>query len=459
MQGEYDAMQKNQSLSTHIIILAAGKGKRMHSRLPKVLHPIAHKPLISWVLDTAQELEPQGITVVIGEQAEGVQSLIARYPGTQTVLQSPARGTGDAVRVALPTLPDSLLVNPNAVVVVMYGDTPFIQTDTLKTLVGIMANNTQCAIALLTFEAENPKGYGRIMLDANGGVSAIIEEAVATSAEKDITLCNAGFMAIRAHLLADALAQLKENPQAHEYYLVDLVAILHTQGHTVQHHVCDESELLGVNSQMELAWAEWAAQRMLREKIMTSGVMMTAPDTVMLAHDTIIGSGSIVGPYTVFGPGVTIGEETQIREFSSLEGAHIGNHAIIGPFARIRPGTELADEVRIGNFVEVKKSHMGKGSKANHLAYIGDTIMGAECNIGAGTITCNYDGQKKHTTTLGDGVFVGSNTALVAPITLGNGVKVGAGSTLTKNVPKEHLAVSRTEQRHLELKKSHTQAT
>jgi len=438
-------MDKKQSLPLHIVILAAGKSTRMRSMLPKVLHPLAHKPALAWVIDTATTLEPASITLVLGADHAPFAEIVARYPDLQIATQAKADGTGGALKAA--PLPQE------GIVVVLYGDTPFIQPETIRHLCRFLQEDRACGAAVLGFKYASPHhAYGRFILDAKQRLTNIIEDTEADAATKSITLCNAGFMAIRASLLQEGLKHLPLHPGKQEYYLTDLVAWLHQQGHTVHPYYCDPTEVIGINTREELAMAEGFAQLSLRRSLLASGVSMPAPETVMLSADTCIGEESVVEPYVVFGPGVTIGKHCHIRSFSYLEGCTAADSVVIGPYARLRPGTVIEEEARVGNFVEIKKSHIGRGSKIPHLSYIGDTTMGAGCNIGAGTVTCNYDGKQKHQTLLGDNVFVGSNSALIAPITLGNNAMVGAGTTVTKPVGAGELALNNAEQKRLRKK-------
>ena len=439
-------MAKMQSSPIHVVILAAGKSTRMNSDIPKVLHKVAHLQILSWVLATARALSPASINLVLGPDQDPFKGFLTNYPEITIVTQPQPNGTGGAVSAA--NLP------AEGIVVVLYGDTPFIQPYTINTLVLQVMEDPLCGAAILGFEKATPNSYGRFVLDKAGHLTHIVEAANATVSELNITLCNAGFMAVRAELLAQALAKLQPHPPKNELYLTDIISWMHKNNHHVQHTVCAAAEVIGVNTRAELVAAEAIAQENLRAKLLEAGITMPQPQTVTLSADTVVGQDTVIEPYVIIGPGVMIGAQCLIRGFSYLEDCEIANKVNIGPYARIRPGSVLEDNVRVGNFVEIKKSVIGAGSKIPHLSYIGDTEMGESCNIGAGTITCNYDGKNKHLTKLGNRVFVGSNNSLIAPINLGDDSMTGAGSVITKDVSAKELAVSRAEQRNVPKRKS-----
>jgi bifunctional UDP-N-acetylglucosamine pyrophosphorylase/glucosamine-1-phosphate N-acetyltransferase len=437
----------------HVIILAAGQGTRMRSSLPKVLHPIAGRPMLEHVLDAAESLAPEQIHVVIGHGAEQVQSRLA-HRAVRWALQEQQLGTGHAVMQAMPAIPDG------AEVLILYGDVPLIRPTTGRALVEGLAH---ADLALLTVELADPHGYGRILREDGGRVVGIREEKDCTPAQRAIREVNTGLMAVRAGPLRAWLANLSRDNAQGEYYLTDVVSMAAQQGGVEAVIAGDTDEVAGVNNRAQLAHLERVYQARQARRLMDEGVTLADParldvrGRVTPARDVFIDvnvvlEGEVVlAPNVTIGPGcvlrdVVLGEGAEIRAHSLLEGARIGAGSLIGPFARLRPGTELADHVHIGNFVEVKASRIGPGSKANHLSYIGDAEVGAACNIGAGTITCNYDGANKHKTIIGDDVFVGSDTQLVAPVTVGSGATIGAGSTITKDVPEGVLALSRSPQ-------------
>jgi bifunctional UDP-N-acetylglucosamine pyrophosphorylase/glucosamine-1-phosphate N-acetyltransferase len=437
----------------HVIILAAGQGTRMRSSLPKVLHPIAGRPMLEHVLDAAAVLKPEQVHVVIGHGAEQVQSRLA-HRAVRWALQAQQLGTGHAVMQAMPAIPDA------AEVLILYGDVPLIRPTTCRALVEALAH---VDLALLSVELADPHGYGRILREDEGRVVGIREEKDCTPAQRAIREVNTGLMAVRAGALRAWLANLSRDNAQGEYYLTDVVGMAAQQGGVAAVVAGDTDEVAGVNNRAQLAHLERVYQARQARRLMDEGVTLADParldvrGRVTPARDVFIDvnvvlEGEVVlAPNVTIGPGcvlkdVVLGEGAEIRAHSLLEGARIGAGSLIGPFARLRPGTELADHVHIGNFVEVKASRIGPGSKANHLSYIGDAEVGAACNIGAGTITCNYDGANKHKTIIGDDVFVGSDTQLVAPVTVGSGATIGAGSTITKDVPEGVLALSRSPQ-------------
>ncbi len=426
-------------MSIATIILAAGKGTRMNSDRAKVLHPIAGVPMLHHAMQAAASLSPDRQIVVTGHQTEAVEAAARDFdPDVRIALQAEQLGTGHAVQQAV-----SQLDGFEGRVIVLYGDTPYIAAQTLEALVASTAD-----ITVLGFEAADPGRYGRLVMDGTA-LDRIVEFKDATEDERAITLCNSGVMALDAALLRDLAGELKNDNAAGEYYLTDLPALARAKGMAAGVVSCDEAETLGINTLAELAQAEAIWQNAKRNELLSDGVMMQAPDTVHLSFDTVIGRGATIEPYVVFGPEVTVESEATIRAFSHLEGAHVSRGAVVGPYARLRPGTELAEDTKIGNFVEVKNATIDEGAKVNHLSYVGDAAIGKASNIGAGTITCNYDGVNKHHTTIGDNVFVGSNSTLVAPVTLDDDSFVAAGSTITTKVDTGELAVGRGRQRNI----------
>jgi len=422
-----------------IVILAAGKGTRMNSALPKVLHPIAGRAMIGHVLAATDALSPALSIVVVGPGMEAVERAVSPHA---TALQKNQLGTADAVKSALPAL-----AGFDGTVLVVYADTPLLSVDTLRRLVSTHQASADVGVVVVGFETPNPGAYGRLIVDQTGKLTEIVEAKDASPAQLESRLCNSGVMAIDGRQLPGWLARINDKNAKQEFYLTDIVALARSDGRVCRHVLCDESEVLGVNDRTELARAERIVQERLRRRAMTNGATLIDPATVYFSFDTELGQDVVVEPGVRFGPGVRIGNGVEIRAYCHIEGAIVGDRAIVGPFARLRPGAALAQEAHVGNFVEVKNTSMGKGAKANHLTYLGDATVGADANIGAGTITCNYDGYLKHRTEIGAGAFIGSNTALVAPVRVGDGAVVGAGSTITQDVPADALAVERNEQR------------
>jgi bifunctional UDP-N-acetylglucosamine pyrophosphorylase/glucosamine-1-phosphate N-acetyltransferase len=414
------------------IILAAGIGTRMRSDRPKVLHEIAGRPMVNHVIAALGALEPAVTAIVVGPRMEAVAAAAAPHP---TALQAEPRGTGHAVLAAR-----KLLDGFGGVVVVLYGDVPLIRSDTIRRLVAAAQAG---ALAVLGFRPADPSGYGRLILDQAGRLDRIVEHKDADAAEQAIGLCNAGAVALDAGRLFALLERLRPDNAQGEYYLTDIVGLARAEGAESVIVEADAEEVMGVNSRLDLSAVEAVAQRRLRRAAMAAGVTLTDPDTVFLCADTKLGRDVTVGPNVVFGPGVTVGDRVEIRAFCHLERAAIAADAVIGPFARLRPGAEIGAGAHIGNFVEVKNAVIEAGAKANHLSYIGDARVGAAANIGAGTITCNYDGVTKSHTDIGAGVFIGSNTALVAPVKVGDGAMIGAGSVITADVPAGSLTFTR----------------
>ena len=429
-------------MSEHLIaaiVLAAGKGTRMKSALPKVLHNIAGQPMVRHVLDAVEPLVPAETLVVVGPDMDNVAAAVQP---AKNVIQKDQAGTGDAVRVAVESMSTR-----TGTVLVLFGADPLIRTETVSRLVA--ARQAGASVVVLGFRAGDPTGYGRLILDEEGALEAIVEDKDASENQRAIDLCNAGVMAIDASCIESLLARIGNDNAKGEYYLTDIVGLARNDGRNCSVVTADEDELMGVDSRADLARAEGLWQAARRRRAMDEGVTLLDPDTVYFSHDTILGTDVIVGPNVVFGPCVEVENNVEIRAFCHVEGAKISEGALIGPYARLRPGTEIGEDVHIGNFVELKNTTMAPGAKANHLAYVGDTEVGAGANIGAGTITCNYDGVDKHLTEIGDDVFVGTNSTLVAPITIDSGAFVAAGTTVTVKVGGEELAVGRARQRNI----------
>jgi bifunctional UDP-N-acetylglucosamine pyrophosphorylase / glucosamine-1-phosphate N-acetyltransferase len=425
-----------------VVVLAAGKGTRMKSGLPKVLHRVAGRPMIGHVLATAAALDPARVVVVLAPGMAEVEAELARSPLTPAVaIQEPALGTGHALMAARARLA------PEGRVLVLYGDTPLVTAETLRRLLAAV-DEVGAAVGVLGMRPPDTAGYGRLSFDGRG-LEAIVEERHADAALKRDGLCNAGIMVIDRARLDALLGALEPKQPKNEYYLTDIVEHARTFGWRCTAIEGPWLEGVGVNSRAQLAEAEALLQARLRQAAMAKGVTFVAPDTVFLACDTALAAGVEIGPYVVFGRGVEVAEGAQILSFSHLEGVRIGQGARIGPFARLRPGAEIGEGAHIGNFVEVKNARIEAGAKANHLSYIGDARVGAGSNIGAGTITCNYDGFGKYWTDLGERVFVGSNTSLVAPLTIGDGAIIGAGSTIDRDVPPDSLSLGRARQTDL----------
>jgi bifunctional UDP-N-acetylglucosamine pyrophosphorylase/glucosamine-1-phosphate N-acetyltransferase len=428
-------MSESPTTTTNIVILAAGQGTRMKSRLPKVLHRIAGRSMVRLVLDAAAPLAPERTIVVL---APGMDRVAAEVAPAAVAVQEPALGTAHAVMAAR-----DALAGARGGTLVLFGDTPLVKAETLGRLRAALCGPGRPAIVVLGFRPADPAAYGRLVLDGDGGLARIVEFKDASAEERAIGLCNAGAMAFDSELLPTLLDGIGNDNAKGEYYLTDAVAIARRLGRAVAVIEADADEVLGVNSRAELAVAESVLQRRLRLAAMENGATLVDPDTVHFSWDTRLGRDVLVGPNVVFGPGVEIADDVEIKAFCHIEGARVAPGAVIGPFARLRPGAEIGSEAHIGNFVEIKKAAVGEGAKINHLSYVGDAEVGAKSNIGAGTITCNYDGFDKHVTRIGEGAFIGSNTALVAPVSVGPGAIVGAGSVVAKDVAGDALAVTR----------------
>ena len=419
-----------------VVVLAAGAGTRMKSALPKVLHPLANRPMLAHVLANAAALRPARIVGVIAPGAAEVAKAFAPHP---TAVQDKPLGTGHAAKAAL-----GALKGHYGPVLVVFGDAPFVTTASLRKLVAACARE-KAAVGVLGFFARDPKPYGRLIVQ-DGELVKIVESKDADATERAVAFSNSGVMCIDGKLIASLLGALRNDNVKREFYLTDAVRLAREAGHKAIAVVGEEAEFQGINSRAELAVAEQALQQRLRAAAMAGGVTMTDPGTVWLSADTKFGTDVTIEPNVRFGPGVTIGSGTVIKGFSDIEGARIGKGVLVGPFARIRPGSEVADGVHIGNFVELKATRMAKGAKANHLAYLGDSDIGAGSNIGAGTIAVNYDGYGKHRTIIGADVFIGSNSSLVAPIKVGKGANVTAGSVVTEDIPADAVAFGRARQ-------------
>jgi bifunctional UDP-N-acetylglucosamine pyrophosphorylase/glucosamine-1-phosphate N-acetyltransferase len=425
-------------MSTALIILAAGEGTRMKSDLPKVLHQVAGAPLLVHAMKAGAVLDPDHTVVVAGHGAAAVtKTAMAHDPQVQVAIQSQQKGTGHAVAQAAP-----LLEGYDGDAIVLYGDTPFIQPETLARMAEARRNHD---VVVLGFQAADPGRYGRLKMSGQA-LQEIIEFKDADDAARAITFCNSGVICAAAPRLFELIAQVGNDNASGEYYLTDIVGLARALGFSGTAIACDEAETMGINSRAELARAEAAFQARARAGALDNGVTLSCPETVHFAHDTRIGRDTVVEQNVVFGPGVTVESGAHIRAFSHLEGCHVARGAVVGPYARLRPGTELAENTRIGNFVETKNAIIDAGAKVNHLSYIGDAHLGEETNIGAGTITCNYDGVMKHHTKIGRRVFIGSNTMLVAPVTVGDEAMTASGSVITKNVAEGALALARAEQ-------------
>lgn len=424
------------------LILAAGKGTRMKSALPKVMHSVGGKPMLAHVIETCQQIPNTEVAVVVGQDMPAVTDLCLGYQAETILLDAPL-GTGYAVRAAR-----EKISNHQGKVIVLYGDSPLVTAETINLMIEALNHAAHPAVVVLGMEPNDPGKYGRLVLNADGTLARIVEFADASEAEKKITLCNAGFMAFDGAKLPNILDQIgNENAQG-EYYLTDAVEIAKQQGDVCIVVQSDVTDAIGVNSRSDLAYVESLYQNRLRQKFMQEGVTLVAPETVWFSADSKIGRDVVIEPNVIIGPNVEIEENVEILAFSHLEGAKILKGASIGPYARLRPGAIIEEKAKIGNFVEIKKATISQGAKVNHLSYIGDAQIGAKTNIGAGTITCNYDGYFKHQTVVGEHSFIGSNTALVAPVTIASGAMIAAGSVVTENVEQDSLYINRAKPVH-----------
>ncbi|MBK6297786.1 MAG: bifunctional UDP-N-acetylglucosamine diphosphorylase/glucosamine-1-phosphate N-acetyltransferase GlmU [Sphingomonadales bacterium] len=422
------------------VILAAGKGTRMKSDLHKVLHPIAGKPMLMHLLESVEALGPMHKVVIVGSGKEQLETAVAGT-GCAIAVQEPQLGTGHAVQQA-----EVALSGFDGDVLILYGDVPFVPADTMRVMLARLGEADQPAVVVLGFEPSDGLQYGRVIASDSGRIEKMVEYKDATPAERDCRLCNSGLMDVRSQDLFALLSRVGKDNAAGEYYLVDIVNIAIADGRACAVITTDPFDVAGINSRAELAEmeAQWQARR--RQQAMDEGATLVAPDTVWFSHDTDIGRDVLIEPNVFFGPGVTIADKVSIRGFSHIEGATIASGAEVGPFARLRPGAVLEEKAKVGNFVEVKKARLGKGAKASHLTYLGDADVGEGANIGAGTITCNYDGFLKYRTEIGAGAFIGSNSALVAPVSIGEGAIVAAGSVVTADVHADALAIARGSQ-------------
>lgn len=421
------------------IILAAGKGTRMKSDLHKVLHPIAGRSMLLHLIDSVGRLSPERVVVVTGAGREQVEAAVAPL-GVGTALQAEQLGTGHAVAQAR-----DALAGFDGDVLILYGDVPLVETATMKRMIDRLSEADRPAAVVLGFRPSDPAAYGRVIADADGRIDRMVEFKDASTEERAVTLCNSGLMAVRSEDLFGLLDRVGNDNAAGEYYLPDIVMLAAGDGRHSAVIETGAGEVAGVNSRGELAVVEGDWQQRRRMRAMTEGATLIAPDTVWFSHDTLIGRDVVIEPHVVFGPGVTVADGVTIHAFSHLEGAKVATGADIGPYARLRPGADVREGARVGNFVEMKKAVLGPGAKANHLTYLGDAEVGAGANIGAGTITCNYDGFLKYRTVIGEGAFIGSNSALVAPVTIGAGAIVGAGAVVTSDVEADALALVRAE--------------
>ncbi|MGE3333153.1 MAG: bifunctional UDP-N-acetylglucosamine diphosphorylase/glucosamine-1-phosphate N-acetyltransferase GlmU [Rhodospirillaceae bacterium] len=430
-------MTSSAQTATAAIVLAAGLGTRMKSSLPKVMHKVAGRPLVNHVLVTLAEQKIAPVVVVIGPEMAQLAKAVAPHP---TAIQQDRRGTAHAVQQA-----ESALKDFSGDIVVVYGDTPFIGGDTIARMREARASGRKPTVVVLGFTPDDPGGYGRLVTSPDG-LERIVEAKDATPAERAITLCNSGIMLVEAKALWKLLADVTPNNAKNEFYLTDIVALARKAGMACAVVEGDEDELLGINSRVELAEAEAIYQRRRRKQAMENGATLTAPETVYFSADTKVGKDVEIGPFTVFGPGVTVDDNAVIKGFCHIEGAHISGGAIVGPYARLRPGADIGPEAHVGNFVEIKNANLETGAKVNHLTYVGDARVGAKANIGAGTITANYDGFNKSRTDIGAGASIGSNSVLVAPVKIGDGAMTGAGAVVRKDVPADGLALNSSRQ-------------
>lgn len=422
------------------VVLAAGKGTRMKSNLHKVLHPIAGRAMLDHLLASVEELGPKKTVLVVGHGREQLEKATAGR--AETALQEPQMGTGHAVQQA-----QAALAGFDGDVLVLYGDVPFVRAQTLETMLARLHAEDAPAVVVLGFEPADAGHYGRVIADGDGVIAKMVEYKDASETERTCTLCNSGLMAVRAADLFDLLSRVGNDNAQGEYYLVDIVNVARAEGRASAVVVTDRpDEVDGINSRAELAAAEAQWQRHRREEAMAEGASLKAPETVFFSYDTKLGRDVTIEPNVVFGPGVTVHDGAKIKAFSHLEGCEVHSGAQVGPFARLRPGAVLEKNAFVGNFVEVKNAVLHEGAKASHLTYLGDAEVGAGANIGAGTITCNYDGYFKHKTVIGERAFIGSNSALVAPVTIGADAIVAAGSTVSRDVAAGELRMVRAEQ-------------
>lgn len=423
-----------------IVVLAAGQGTRMKSETPKILHSLGGRPALHYVLDLAHQLTKQNVILIVSPSLKDLQTPFAH----QTVVQYPALGTGDAVKWALPYL------KKEGHTLILFGDTPLILKETLDRMLSLAQSRPEMAVILLGMRPLDKQNYARLILNEKEELEDVVEHKDLAPAQKEISLCNSGVMLVRSDLLESFLSALKPNNAAKEYYLTDLVKIARREGHICGIVEGESSEFMGINTRQDLAAAEGILQDRWRDRAMTEGVTLVDPKNVYLSYDTKLEPDITLHPFVVLGTGVTIEKGAEILSFCRLNDTHVGPHALVGPFAHLREGTHLQEEAEIGNFVEIKNSTLGPQAKAKHLSYIGDTNIGAKSNIGAGTITCNYDGFNKFKTEIGKGVFIGSHSCLIAPLTIGDEAIIGAGSVVTQNVAESTLVIARSKQTNLE---------
>jgi bifunctional UDP-N-acetylglucosamine pyrophosphorylase/glucosamine-1-phosphate N-acetyltransferase len=425
------------------IVLAAGKGTRMKSDLPKVMHRLANRPLVRHVLDAVSPLEPERTVVVL---APGMDSVAKAAAPAMVAEQKQALGTGNAALAGWPALGDLIASSRLDDVLVLFGDTPLLTTATLRALLAERRRAPAAAVVVLGMRPDDPGEYGRLVCGADGMLEAIVEAKDTTDEQRRIGLCNSGVMAIDARHLRSLLEAIGTDNAKGEYYLTDIVGLARQRKLACRVVEAPVDELAGINSRADLAAAEKIMQERLRAAVMAGGATLIDPGTVFLSADTKIGRDVTIGPFVYFGPDVVVEDRVEILSFCHFTGARIKSGAIVGPFARLRPGAEIGEDAHIGNFVEVKQAKIGRGAKANHLSYIGDAEVGARANVGAGTITCNYDGFFKELTRIGEGAFIGSNTVLVAPVSVGAGAYIGAGSAIVRDVPEDALSIGRGRQ-------------
>ena len=426
------------------VVLAAGGGTRMRSERPKTLHEISGVPMLHHVLTSVGELSPDRTVVVVGKGWREVKSFVsAAAPDAEIALQPTQTGTGDAVAAAR-----EALTGFEGRVVVLYGDTPLVRSSTIRSLIAVLDGGAD--VGVVGFRAQDPGGYGRLITDSDGNLERIVEDNDATAKEKLVDLCNSGLVGAESATLFSLLEGIGRDNSAGEAYLTDIVAAAGDRGLKCRTIEGSEAELLGVNSRADLARVEQAYQMRARAAALDGGATLVAPETVFFGFGCALGEDVVVEPHVVIGPNVVVGDGAVIRSFSHLEDCRIGEGAMVGPYARIRPGTELGEGARVGNFVEIKASAIGRQSKVPHLSYVGDSEVGEGTNIGAGTITCNYDGVSKHRTTIGNEAFIGSNSTLVAPVEVSDGAMTAAGSVITRNVPPQAIAIARERQTNLD---------
>lgn len=417
-----------------VVILAAGHGTRMKSDLPKVLHSLGGRPMVHYALDIAYQMKPLETVLVVSPTLQNIQTPFSH----QTVVQHPAQGTGDAVKCALP------LLKAEGLVLILYGDTPLVQKTTLEKMLSFVEKHPEMAVTVLGMRPEDKYAYARLLQNEKGNLEEIVEDEDASPSQKEIALCNSGVMLVRGDFLHTVLPKITPQNAANEYYLTDLVKIARQNGLPCGVVEGEASEFIGVNSRQDLAFAEATLQNRWREKAMREGVTLLDPQSTYLSYDTELAHDITLHPHVVLGPGVKIEKGVEILSFCRLSDTHVCENGVVGPFAHLRGGVYLQEGAEIGNFVEVKKSTFGVKAKAKHLSYIGDAEVGTKANIGAGTITCNYDGHNKHKTQIGEGVFVGSNSSLIAPLSIDDYAIVGAGSVVTENVKGRALVIART---------------